>query len=314
MRQGYPGLDLVRLGAALLVALYHLGYLMSPNPNPLFSAGWVGVEIFFVISGFVIAFSADGKTVRQFAVSRFRRLYPAAFVCATILILMPWPYAPAPDLWLRYLKSVTIFPLGPWINPVWWTLPVELMFYSLVGVSLWRGWPLVRVALCLGAYSCGYWLLKLSGVLPAWDTGKFTLTLAYYGVFFALGVLLYARAHLRSFVLFACVGLIAIRDHDGSLAAPLIWLGALGILVVFVFYNPAHWRTRTLGLMTYPLYLLHSIGTLFLGFGLLPALGVSLVAAFAVLPLEKLINGGYASRRAIQTTPGEQGRIQYPSS
>jgi len=80
MKRFYPGLDLVRFAAALIVTLFHLAYfgwhktssapadfaLKLSGVGSIFSSGWVGVPIFFVLSGFVIAFSATGRTAEQF--------------------------------------------------------------------------------------------------------------------------------------------------------------------------------------------------------------------------------------------------------
>ena len=91
-RRYAPLIDLVRCAAALMVALFHLGTRWpAPNKMPillypdypdygafdhLFYWGWVGVEIFFVISGYVIAGSSVGRTARAFFVGRGVRLLP----------------------------------------------------------------------------------------------------------------------------------------------------------------------------------------------------------------------------------------------
>lgn len=313
----YPGLDFVRLGAALLVAFYHLGYLRADRKLQIFSSGWVGVEIFFVISGFVIAFSADGKSIGRFAKSRVARLYPAAFICSTIIVFLNWLTPAASPLGLMtYLRSVFIFPVGPWVNQVFWTLPVEMAFYSLIGISLWRRWPLTRVALWLGCYSCAFWVFE--GVnalfhliqLPQMHVGKYSLLLLHYGVFFALGMLLYARKHLVPALVFICVAFFAcaergvVMDAGGSppFVASLIWLSATLLIVASIFWNDRLQRlkSRTVGLATYPLYLVHSaVGMIALTllpfpYGMIVGILLALVVACGVLPLETLIRRLFA--------------------
>lgn len=308
----YPGLDIVRLSAALMVTFYHLGWFLAPQGYAMLSFGWVGVEIFFVISGFVIAFSSENKSVGAFVKSRVLRLYPAAIICSTIIALVSWPRSGVPsNALLLYLKSVIIFPVGPWINQVFWTLPIEIMFYSLIAISVWRGRSLSFVALLLGAWSTAYWIFRIGNVhfydvdIPDMSSGKFSLLLLHYGIYFALGILIYLRRHLFLGAVFIAVGFIAaaLKSHDmhqsgiSPLTAPIVWLLVVGFIAATVRWNGKfQWiRTRTLGLATYPLYLLHSsVGVLL--FGLVPfpmalAGGVALafLSALAVLPIERTL-------------------------
>ncbi|MFD1958691.1 acyltransferase family protein [Novosphingobium panipatense] len=77
-RRPVHGLDVVRLIAAMLVVIYHLGFkawalpgsslrhvIDAPVTHPpgygLTWCGWIGVQVFFVVSGAVIAYSAEGR-------------------------------------------------------------------------------------------------------------------------------------------------------------------------------------------------------------------------------------------------------------
>src|SRR5579862_6798985 len=127
-KRSYLGLDLIRFGAAFLVMFFHFGFAWWTKPAnaveatlhaalrpiaPLASAGWVGVPIFFVLSGFVISFSAREKGWRDFIVGRCARLYPAAWICATITLLVIGPTPPS-----QYIGSILLSPVGPWISGV----------------------------------------------------------------------------------------------------------------------------------------------------------------------------------------------------
>ena len=89
-------LDGLRLFAALMVVSYHyFGFVSMPT-----AYGWLGVELFFLISGFVICMSSMGHTVGQFATSRIVRLFPAYWfgVLLTSAVLLIWEVRQAPSL------------------------------------------------------------------------------------------------------------------------------------------------------------------------------------------------------------------------
>ena len=309
------GLDFVRFGAAALVALYHFAF--QERGQTFAVGGWVGVPIFFVISGFVIAFSADQKSAGQFVFSRFLRLYPAAWICATLTAAVTTPPLP------NYLGSLVLSPVGPWVSPVYWTLGVEMSFYALVALCVWR-WgsaSLVPLGIALGAYSAVAWLVKIALNLDAIETQLGYLTLWNNGCLFALGIMLWARRWLIASA-FAVVSLCAVAATSKGLAlghmweAPLIWLVALALIVASVVWRrelePLAPLARTIGLMTYPLYLIHAeVGGAVLDRtnSILAALAVSILAAFIVLPLERMIRGLFLPRRAqgaTLVTPGPE--------
>ena len=109
MKNHFLLLDPLRLGAALSVAVFHLMFwswawpsigvppgfehyvaadVQFPSAARFTWFGWVGVEIFFVISGFVIANSASKSSAIEFLFSRALRLYPAVWVCSTATFIV----------------------------------------------------------------------------------------------------------------------------------------------------------------------------------------------------------------------------------
>ncbi|WP_368735457.1 acyltransferase family protein, partial [Klebsiella aerogenes] len=86
--------------------------------------GWVGVEIFFVISGFVIANSATKSSPAEFLLGRALRLYPAVWVCATatLLVLVLLGHRPVSDFIVPYIHAMTLVPkgvIGEWLDGVY---------------------------------------------------------------------------------------------------------------------------------------------------------------------------------------------------
>ncbi|WP_376718232.1 acyltransferase family protein [Streptomyces parvulus] len=148
-------LDGLRLVAALMVAAYHYGgrggsvteaWGSSPERQfptlhgPL-SYGCLGVQFFFVISGFVICMSGWGRSPASFAASRAARLLPAywaAVVLVAAVFALPvvaWDAVPASDA----LVNLTMLqqPLGAdRVLGVCWTLWVEVRFYALFALCV----------------------------------------------------------------------------------------------------------------------------------------------------------------------------------
>jgi exopolysaccharide production protein ExoZ len=195
------GVDVIRFMAAVLVGLFHLTWLIK-STSPVAWYGWVGVQVFFVISGFVIAQSAQHATPRKFAWSRFMRLYPAAWICAVInlcaLIYLYGTSAPLPKMFIR---SLALFPVGPFLASAYWTLPIELTFYGLILVLLlFKGFHYIeRVAIVLCVMSASYIIafsLHVVGVinLPmlVFDYADWkSLSLLRHGIYFSCGMFMW---------------------------------------------------------------------------------------------------------------------------
>src|SRR5438128_1660502 len=140
-------IDLLRFLAALAVVIFHYafrGYVghSSSLPYPLLEPaakyGRHGVELFFMISGFVILMSASSGSLRHFIVSRVVRLYPAYWVCCTVtftaLVLLAKQSSPTVVQYVSNMTMLTGFDFMQKIAPVplmdgsYWSLVVEMRF------------------------------------------------------------------------------------------------------------------------------------------------------------------------------------------
>ncbi|WP_374575552.1 acyltransferase family protein [Phenylobacterium sp.] len=212
----YP-LDAIRLASALLVAGFHLGFYSwaseySSTARALRGAaafpwalpwtwfGFVGVEIFFVISGFVIANSARGASPGRFVEGRALRLLPAAWICATITLLARAGLGgdALGGLAAPYARSMTLWLSGPWIDGVYWSLAVEIVFYALVALLLILGRfaLLPKVAWALTGAAGAFILLDRAPQLHAhavWRAieAHADVLLLEHGAFFAIGIWLW---------------------------------------------------------------------------------------------------------------------------
>src|SRR4051794_4742392 len=279
--------------------------VLYPSAAPYTWFGWVGVEIFFVISGFVIANSASTSSPGEFLLGRALRIYPAVWVCATatFLVLLLFGSGPASELVLPYIHAMLMVPkgvTGQWLDEVYWTLAAETAFYGLVFCAmLTKRITLRHLAFGLTIYSAIFnavALLVASCTTPS-DLPYLVILmfrvpcaafLLSHGCFFALGIWLFISANrqltaleqvaiavtclsgaaeIYFFASFFLTSIPAIADQS-ALVPITVWAAA--VLLIALAAN-RHRRSagiaspkapaylRTLGLITYPLYLTHNV-------------------------------------------------------
>jgi peptidoglycan/LPS O-acetylase OafA/YrhL len=106
--------------------------------------GFLGVPVFFTISGFVIAYSAEGRTPVGFAIARFSRIYPTFLFCmtstfATILLLGGTNFEVNLGQWTANL-FVAAPALGQsYVDTSYWSCVIEIVFYAWVSAFLALG-------------------------------------------------------------------------------------------------------------------------------------------------------------------------------
>jgi peptidoglycan/LPS O-acetylase OafA/YrhL len=295
----YYALDIIRIIAAMLVVLFHFanfkddftGDFVFPALRGFHGFGSVGVEIFFVISGFVIAMSAEAarglKGALRFMHLRALRILPALWISSLIgfsaLLLAG---EALPDLTMRLVKSSMLSPVGPYIDGVVWSLVVEAVFYLCVGVAIISGSrmqleTLAKVICIASTVFLSLWASAFFFSEPFQDFLSrfiFRILLFRHGVFFALGMLLWARtrgnrsASVAGFLLLSgamCIVEICFsRDlwPGISTAAAGVWLASIATMMFCVkhatsieAYLSIRQRkiVRYLGTFSYALYLNH---------------------------------------------------------
>jgi len=151
-RERQPGLDLLRALAIIVVVIYHAGIMGFPLPGRVHRFGWIGVDLFFVLSGYLIggqllAPLARGQRINlgRFFARRALRILPAYVVILTIYVFLPsWrEYPEMSSIW-KFLISVQNIGLhGGTAFSHAWSLAVEDQFYLclpfiLLFVNRWR--------------------------------------------------------------------------------------------------------------------------------------------------------------------------------
>ncbi|AJI88426.1 acyltransferase family protein [Yersinia rochesterensis] len=144
-------IQVLRGVAALLVVLFHFRhfvndvYPLKDLGDRLFLFGEAGVDLFFIISGFIIVYSSKNReknTFSEFAIKRFFRLYPIYFVVLTFYLIS---YGDEVFTISNIIKSYLLIPIdfngkGPWfgLSTIYtaWTLSYEAYFYIIFSIAI----------------------------------------------------------------------------------------------------------------------------------------------------------------------------------
>ena len=294
-----PALQSLRGVAAMWVVLYHLDVYLFANglellPVPGLRFGWLGVDLFFVLSAYLLATPFFGPRPPRFArfmTDRFLRVAPAYYVAlgAAAVTVLVWNTAP----WRPFYVMLNVFYVGNFdllslyaVNPVFWTLAVEMQFYVLLPLLAlgFRGrrWP-VALALCL-ATSFLYRALLWDQGLQAQTLATFTLP-AFLG-HFALGLAAARLGPIQSPVGSGVRRAIFVAGLPFVVVPPLLWipedsiafgidsfegqvfvrpLTAVGFTLLVLATASGGWPARVLqsrplawlGGISYSLYLIH---------------------------------------------------------
>ncbi|WP_117194724.1 acyltransferase family protein [Rhizobium terrae] len=282
-------LDILRLISALMVLAFHYGFRMRisgeggglgfPELAPF--AMWfdAGLLIFFAISGYVIAMSAEGRSAYDFAAGRFARLWPTFIACATItaVVLSMWhvPTLDPPTVrqWLAHAVIISRGLGQPFLDGAYWTIAYEIIFYFwvfvLIAIGLFdRGWRVLVLAWL--ALSVANETLIGSGAVQK-------LLITEYSGYFAFGLTLYktqrdwSPANLCVLALAACWATVTpfltepdfvemyglVRNVEGLALIGPVSLGIMAICATAPSLRISPALAIGLGGLTYPLYLLH---------------------------------------------------------
>lgn len=270
-RQHLTSIDALRGFAALSVVLFHLGgaglpKLASPLTISLTSWGWTGVEIFFVISGFVIPFvmlksSYQWRHGGSFLTRRFIRIWPPSAILVALTVaqfaVVNYIQGGASDVWsspsagkiFANLFYAVPFTDHSWLNGVLWTLAVEFEYYLFLALAF----PLIA--------SSRAWLVStgLASLITAILPGAETVLFLKYAAFFAMGglCLLFHEQHIRRAFFLAVLGLMA---GVASVQLGMLATGFATATALIIAFVPIQNRLFVfLGTISYSLYLIHML-------------------------------------------------------
>lgn len=323
---GYiPTIDALRAVAALAVCWFHFTNAQFVEQFGAYQAsgkyGWLGVEMFFVISGFIIPFSMSRAGYRidsffTFLLKRITRLDPPYLASIFIVVCGYWlsstlqgrPTYHIPwNQVLAHLAYLNAFIGLPWLQMSYWSLAIEFQYYIFVGICF----PLLALkhrfapVLILG-------LFAVMGHLA----GESRAFLPRYLPLFAMGILAFRHRCLKvrpydTFLALTAALALAIWV-DGWLEAVAAILSCLAILFLKVNIP---WL-NALGAISYSIYLIHAfVGNTVFGLALrlaprMPALkwilpfiavAITLAGAYTLFRLVELPSRRLAARFQYRT-------------
>lgn len=282
----YYSLDFWRGVACLLIVFYHSSLYVLENPNPPHSGTlgglifhiidhfWVGVPIFFVISGYCITAACDGtrhkaKSMKQYFIRRLRRIFPPFWAACSILLLglITTSLMGCPEFYVDNIHPVhplSSFSRWQWLGnasltEIWryhvagdkcwfllgpsWSLCYEEQFYVVCGLLLLltRKWffraSAVLTVVVAGVVACNAWVKTLL-IDGFFFDGRWLL--------FAAGILVYYRIHYATprFAKMASLGLfcaalyaLAWRFHDKKAATEEYYIGFFFAFLISLLYR-----------------------------------------------------------------------------
>jgi peptidoglycan/LPS O-acetylase OafA/YrhL len=279
-------LDGLRGVAIAMVVLFHA--FKDAHPQALISRyGLMGVELFFMISGFVILLTLEKcHSFTEFFGRRWLRLWPAMLIACLFTMALFWIYPPVPagasifpgitlidDRWYSWLFNSKITS----INGSYWTLYVEMRFYVLFGAIyfLWGARPAILALVLLS-------LFYLALLATGHGMGVWRYTDPRYEAWFAAGACFYVYVKERREIFFLAAlsaGLLAAWIYYPSIGPRMFGVALVAVFAMTVRVSLAQKLLANkplvwLGAVSYPLYLIHEpvIGALGPVFGIAASL------------------------------------------
>ena len=306
-------LDLFRFFAAFGVVLYHYvaWYVLNhPQNSPILDSvesvtryGYMGVPLFFMISGFVILASALNRTNLEFAISRVTRLYPVYWLCVSLTAVLIFYSKMGNDSldMVMYLVNMTMLQsyvgVGD-VDGVYWTLAKEIQFYLCIFILLsFRVIHQVRIWVSI-------WIVLI--ITFRFFQQPFFLGMFIspeYSPFFIAGVAMFMirkegqsvfyLAVLLVSAILACDSIYQIAPNMTKHRDEYVrWVSiCINLAMFMVFYAVASHKIKLsirplyliIGGLTYPLYLIHNVAGKIVMDSMVKSLGPEAVIVIACI-------------------------------
>lgn len=271
----------LRALGACMVLLYHLAPHYQAMGGP---GGWAvgamafafsGVDVFFVVSGFVMMHVIHGKppvaaNLREFLGRRFVRIYGWYLPCAALMLWLSWVYEPAAFERVKLLRSAFLASvhLPDLALPVSWSLSYELYFYALIALA----WKLAPRHLPAVLWTVGAGLVVLYSFVRIPDGARWSFVTTPFMLEFIAGALLYryrplfarhlAMAGCAAAAVFFCWLGVRFNATNNFVRSATFGVAALSLVALLVGLEQQRLYVagrlgKALGDASYTIYLLH---------------------------------------------------------
>jgi peptidoglycan/LPS O-acetylase OafA/YrhL len=281
---GLRGIAALAVLASHFTGAYNSRYTSEPRPLFDFQYGAFGVQLFFLISGFVILMSADrAERPSDFIISRVSRIYPAYWISLILAIAVGIAFQ-VKDAQLTVWETIANFSMMQrWLQipnavDVYWTLAVELQFYvlifALIVITRSRisdrvifivtiAW--LSVSLCIALWAAPFsWGIDPQNVVTPVKI-ILNISLAEFGPLFCTGMLAYlSRRKGKPMLLMPVAGAVSVAVtillHSWLHGA--IVAGICGAFILIALRPSTPWLNlrglQWFGKISYSLYIVHS--------------------------------------------------------
>jgi peptidoglycan/LPS O-acetylase OafA/YrhL len=273
-------IDLIRALAVISVLLFHYTYYFKDEyvrwhyTGFRFTYGYLGVQLFFILSGYCIYLTiAHSRSLADFFAKRLSRLWPALIAAATVTFLAIEIFGlPGRGVSiLKYISNLLFLNVftNRYVDTVYWTLTIELKFYFWFGIlyflnakNIARTWAYFSLA-AMAISGLSFSLTHYTALSQAFKFLAEQVFIYPYAVWFLAGIVIYEWNSLswrQRILLLAPVG--------AALTISAIWVDWVEALILIpcvigcIIVIPLRgltipWSVRLIGLISYPLYLVH---------------------------------------------------------
>jgi peptidoglycan/LPS O-acetylase OafA/YrhL len=262
-------IDCLRAISIIWVLAFHF------VPLPIFNRGTFGVLLFFIISGYCIAFSAESsQTAWHFYAKRLGRLLPALIVCGFLTTLFKWL---APGLvepgrgltWIHYLDTIVALPTLNVLqinynlpDGAYWSLQVEFQFYVFCFLMMALGLKQRLLALL-----CAVTIFRTLTTSTDYYTSNDFFPFFIAGMSVAALVRGRANEAISGIAIAFSIELYHLFSHVKQPSVPiemyrslLLWCGTAAVYLAARYDHllpRAFHGLAAIGVISYPLYLIH---------------------------------------------------------